>query len=417
MTDHPYRIISGRTAHHAFVRRAQMQMISHVIDGSVVPIDAPDTLVAAEVPVTFVLAEGPSTSTTSSLRPQDDGEGSSQTPFARTRCRDTSSTPVQPPADVGSPVPPPELHKEANAHEKSVGYPWGPSDSSLLTGDPQKFYTHDRKIASLVQPAELWFQDVLGAFRLKDLCQIGYHTTHNGMLMAFAERWHQETSSFHLPHGEITISLDNITCLLHIPIRGTLLGHGRLVKEEAVEVLIVELGADLEDALEEVERTCDTHVRFFFLMRQYEAELLATQQSAGNPLDEEIHRQQGWILQHFSMIIGWGDVSSYTKGMPRASAYITLRGNQVSDPYRYSIERMAAEDIRYDSYVAHHETVSWDDIALYSGWLAASSTIIVRYLPKCGMRKFGYCQTVPRDPFVFAPISMIHGKIDVVFAY
>ncbi|XP_058750872.1 protein MAIN-LIKE 1-like [Vicia villosa] len=131
--------------------------------------------------------------------------------------------------------------------------------------DTQKFYNHGKKIVDVVQPDEVWFQDVLSASWLKDLYQVGFHTIHNGMLMAFAKRWHPETSSFHLPHGEVNITLEDVACLLHIPIRGTLLSHGRLKKEEAREMLIKELGADPEDVLQELERTHGAHVMFHFL--------------------------------------------------------------------------------------------------------------------------------------------------------
>ncbi|XP_058776110.1 protein MAIN-LIKE 1-like [Vicia villosa] len=105
-----------------------------------------------------------------------------------------------------------------------------------------KFYNHDRKILSLQQSEKAWFQDVLIASTLRDLCEIWYIVIHNVMLMAFAERWHPKTSSFHLTYGEITVTLDDVSCLLHIPIRGTILRHGRITKEEARELLVEELG-------------------------------------------------------------------------------------------------------------------------------------------------------------------------------
>ncbi|XP_058782441.1 uncharacterized protein LOC131656893 [Vicia villosa] len=77
---------------------------------------------------------------------------------------------------------------------------------------------------------------------------------------------------------------------------------------------------------------------------------------------------------------------------------------------------MATEDVRYDCYADHRETVSWDDIALYSGWLAVSSTIIVHYLSERIMRQFGYQQTIPRDPIVSVPIAMTRRQLDDVFA-
>ncbi|XP_058783827.1 protein MAIN-LIKE 1-like [Vicia villosa] len=207
---------------------------------------------------------------------------------------------------------------------------------------------------------------------MRDLCMLDYHTIHNGMLAAFAERWHPETSSFHLPHGEITIILDDVACLLHLPIRGTLFHHDRITKEEAQEMLIAELGADPNDALEEVQRIRGAHVRFSFLQRQYVAQLIAA------------HREQA-LRCYFLYLIGaqlfvdtsssyidivyltylsdithiheynWGattllvrgEVPTYTEVMSRASAFTPLRGNQVSDPYRSSLDRMAAEDIKY----------------------------------------------------------------------
>lgn len=40
------------------------------------------------------------------------------------------------------------------------------------------------------------------------------------MLTAFVERWQPETSSFHMPFGEMTITLDDVSSLLHIPVKG-----------------------------------------------------------------------------------------------------------------------------------------------------------------------------------------------------
>ena len=42
---------------------------------------------------------------------------------------------------------------------------------------------------------------------------------HN-LIMAFIERWRLETHTFHLPHGEITITLQDMEVILEIPING-----------------------------------------------------------------------------------------------------------------------------------------------------------------------------------------------------
>jgi len=43
------------------------------------------------------------------------------------------------------------------------------------------------------------------------------------LVCAMAERWHEETNNFHLPVGEMTITLDDVACLLDIPIAGRLM--------------------------------------------------------------------------------------------------------------------------------------------------------------------------------------------------
>jgi len=45
------------------------------------------------------------------------------------------------------------------------------------------------------------------------------------MVCALCERWHTETSSFHLYVGEMTITLDDVYNLLHLPIQGRMLDN------------------------------------------------------------------------------------------------------------------------------------------------------------------------------------------------
>lgn len=75
-----------------------------------------------------------------------------------------------------------------------------------------KCINHGRKIIGLLQPAEQWFQDVMQLYGLTDLCMVDYLTINHSMLFAFVERWHSKTSFFRLPHSEITITLDDVSC-------------------------------------------------------------------------------------------------------------------------------------------------------------------------------------------------------------
>ena len=64
---------------------------------------------------------------------------------------------------------------------------------------------------------------------LHDLVYTGYANVPHALLMTLCERWHTETSSFHLPVGEMAITLDDVVCLLHIPIDGIMLSDRKKV--------------------------------------------------------------------------------------------------------------------------------------------------------------------------------------------
>lgn len=90
---------------------------------------------------------------------------------------------------------------------------------------------------------------------MKGLCMTNYTIINYGMLNAFVEKWHSETLSFHLPLGDISITLDDVSCLLHLPIRGRLLGHWRITKDETFEMMIDYLGDDPAETNEELDTT------------------------------------------------------------------------------------------------------------------------------------------------------------------
>lgn len=61
-------------------------------------------------------------------------------------------------------------------------------------------------------------------------------------------------SSFHLPLSEMSITLNNVSCLLHLLIKRKLLNHGRINKDEALEVVVDYLRVDLEVSMRELKK-------------------------------------------------------------------------------------------------------------------------------------------------------------------
>lgn len=56
---------------------------------------------------------------------------------------------------------------------------------------------------------------------LYSLVQYSYKHVDYVTIFAFVERWHLETNSFHMPFGEMTITLDDVVQILKIHVVGT----------------------------------------------------------------------------------------------------------------------------------------------------------------------------------------------------
>ena len=79
--------------------------------------------------------------------------------------------------------------------------------------------SHDRKMSKM----GVSHPGILPVVKFSDLTGFvgtSYDPMDKRLLCAFVERWHIETNSFHLPIRELTITLDDVSNLLHLPIIG-----------------------------------------------------------------------------------------------------------------------------------------------------------------------------------------------------
>ncbi|KAH1199456.1 Protein MAIN-LIKE 1 [Glycine max] len=134
------------------------------------------------------------------------------------------------------------------AEDDHEGFPGGPSDPSVLTqymdhvacsvwtGEERpelKLSSHGRKVHSLGRHVPAIEGPIAGT-GLSPLIACSVDTGDRGLLSSFVERWHWETSSFHLPVGELTITLEDVSSLLHLPMVGDLHAFQPLHVDDAV---------------------------------------------------------------------------------------------------------------------------------------------------------------------------------------
>lgn len=60
------------------------------------------------------------------------------------------------------------------------------------------------------------------------------------------------------------ITLDDVSCLMHLPIKVRLLDHGRIEREEGFDMMVRHLGADPAKAAHEAQETRGAYARFSF---------------------------------------------------------------------------------------------------------------------------------------------------------
>lgn len=101
--------------------------------------------------------------------------------------------------------------------------------------------------------------------------------------------------------------------------------------------------------------------------------------------------------------------------MPCAFAFIPLRGNRATKPYREYLDCMVGEDIHFHAYVDHRETHLFYEFVFYSGWLACGSRLMYPHLPERVMRQFDYMHFLPKDPYEYALPAMTHRDTGVIY--
>ncbi|XP_006579173.1 protein MAIN-LIKE 1-like [Glycine max] len=167
------------------------------------------------------------------------------------------------------------------------GFPGGPHDTSVLSdfenhialrvwnGEERselKLSSHGRKMAKFGRLAPE-IEGLVVASGLSPLIACSLDTSDQGLMFAFVECWHKETSSFHLPVGEVTITLDDVASLLHFPIVRAFHSFELLHVDDIVEMLVELLVVSAAEARAETIQCHGSYVRLLWLRDVYELKI------------------------------------------------------------------------------------------------------------------------------------------------
>ncbi|KAK2415979.1 protein MAIN-LIKE [Trifolium repens] len=300
------------------------------------------------------------------------------------------------------------------------GYLGGPTDLSLLPSFGKhvanalwkgqlkerflRCMNNGKKVMDFDLPSSKldWFWKVVNASGLRPLLKMNYPYVDWGLLTAFTERWQPETGTFHLPVGEMTITLDDVSCLLHIPI-----SEKADLDEEATE--------------EEKEFYKDCTLRCFFLYllcstlftnksSQYVDVIFLTYlqdldvintwnwgASALAYLFKYLEKStripsgnhggynclfQAWIMLHFPRFGAKYVHAKYNHRDPLAAKFYCMKETQVPDEHRTILDRMDMDEVVWQPYEDHRHVRPFQDYAWYSGWIMCGTAMICPHLPE-----------------------------------
>ncbi|KAL5173894.1 Uncharacterized protein HKD37_16G046336 [Glycine soja] len=336
------------------------------------------------------------------------------------------------------------------------GFPGGPQDTSVLlnyvyhvaasvwTGEERpklKLVSHGRKVEKFGKPVPE-IEGIVAATGLSSLITCSFDTGDRGLLSAFVERWHKETSSFHLPIGDVTITLDDVASLLHLPIVGAFHTFDPLDVDQAVELLVELFEVSTKKAKDKTNQCRGAYVRLAWLRDIYRSKCDARQwtltarayllhlvgcthfanksathinvvfldafrdlsQSGSyswgaaalvhmyeNLNDASKHTTkylvgyitllQCWIYEHFSTIASTVVDDDYHERKPRACRWKSGKTLPVLT-YRKHLDRLTSDAVCWIPYGEHRSSREFELVSLFSGHIRWGSSIVVHQLER-----------------------------------
>ncbi|KAH1233264.1 hypothetical protein GmHk_09G025747 [Glycine max] len=171
----------------------------------------------------------------------------------------------------------------------------------------------------------------------------------------------RETSTFHLSVGELTITLDDVLSLLHLPISGAFHSFHAL---------------SVDEALDEASRTTTRQIEGYLTLLQC------------------------WIYEHFPSVHQCVTDDAYEETSPRASRWLTTKAHMkgiTGASYQACCDALTVTDVCWLPYSEHRGVRGFELISSFQGQLRWDP-MVVTVRPKRVLRQFGYIQSIPSPP-------------------
>nr|XP_012575136.1 protein MAIN-LIKE 1-like [Cicer arietinum] len=337
-----------------------------------------------------------------------------------------------------------EEHDGAEGPGELTRYPGGPYDLSVLT----RYRYH--------VSARLWFGEERPLLKI---------VAHGKKMQQFTppvlprpiENW---TSSFHMPFGEMTITLNDVANLLGLPIRGEFYSPPDVDRVTTCNLAVHLLGVTTEEIWEETKKTRGAHYRLDWLKEVFRRQCAAERFDCAarvyllNLVGSTIFADkshtlvdgkylplfryldgidkyawgtaalvvlydylsdacyydtkqlggymtllQCWIYEYFPNICNRGDQGADVECFSRMNRWCYKQGKHKVHEYRSIIDALTPADVIWRPWENHRGVIPFDDITLYTAHIRLCSTV-VKYLPERYLRQFGYIQYIPSPPLL-----------------
>ncbi|KAL5185257.1 Protein MAINTENANCE OF MERISTEMS [Glycine soja] len=232
-----------------------------------------------------------------------------------------------------------------------------------------KLSSHGRKMAKFGRPAPE-IEGLVAASELR-------------LMFAFMECWHKETSSFHLPVGEVTITLDDVASLLHLPIIGAFHSFKQLHVDDVVDMLV--------ELLESGTYAWGATALVYMYDNLNEASKSTVRQLAGY-----ITLLKCWIYEHFPSIGSALATEDYDERRLCACQWTSGKALPVS-MYHRCLDRLTHDVVCWIPYGDHRSFREFEVISLFFGHLRWGPLTVI-HRSKRVLRQFAYIQTIPPHP-------------------